>query len=310
MEKIATITVTYNRKDLLIKNIESILNQTYKVDSIIIIDNNSSDNSKEIILEKFKDSAINITYIYLDENIGGAGGFYTGCKFAFEKGYDWVLLMDDDGKTKNTKTIENLVNELKNKNLTCKDKVMLNSLVLCDDKKLSFGFPKEEKFIEDVIKNSNENIYKNYVTPFNSTLISSALIEEIGFPNKDFFIKGDERDYFARAQRANAYIATVVNSLYYHPRFVENNLKELKFFGKKYKFFIENAWKEYYRVRNYTYTYMRENKNREAIRLLVKKLISAIICKCNKIETIKLVIKGYNDGKKGKLGNTVKPNNK
>ena len=47
--KVATVTVTYNRKDLLIKNIEAILNQTYKTDSIIIVDNHSTDNTKQTI---------------------------------------------------------------------------------------------------------------------------------------------------------------------------------------------------------------------------------------------------------------------
>ena len=29
-------------------------------------------------------------------NVGGAGGFFTGMKYAVEKGYDYVWAMDDD----------------------------------------------------------------------------------------------------------------------------------------------------------------------------------------------------------------------
>ena len=34
----------------------------------------------------------------MNENIGGAGGFSIGLKTAFDLGYDWFLLMDDDGR--------------------------------------------------------------------------------------------------------------------------------------------------------------------------------------------------------------------
>lgn len=52
-EKLATVTVTYNRKELLLKNIEAIINQDYDIDTIIIIDNNSSDHTKEAVEEGF-----------------------------------------------------------------------------------------------------------------------------------------------------------------------------------------------------------------------------------------------------------------
>ena len=42
--KTAGVVVTYNRKDELIKNIKSILSQSYVVDKYYIIDNHSSDN--------------------------------------------------------------------------------------------------------------------------------------------------------------------------------------------------------------------------------------------------------------------------
>lgn len=35
--------------------------------------------------------------ITLPENMGGAGGFHEGIKYAFEHGFDYIWLMDDDG---------------------------------------------------------------------------------------------------------------------------------------------------------------------------------------------------------------------
>ena len=304
--KIATVTVTYNRKELLKENIEMILNQSIPADCIIIVDNNSTDGTKDEIMTKYNENN-KIKYIYLDSNIGGAGGFYTGCKYAYENGYDWVILMDDDGKMKNEFTIENLFNELEIKNLTSNDKVMLNSLVLCNENELSFGLINLNDTVEDIKKISDNNVVINKISPFNGTLISKSLIEKIGYPNKDFFIKGDEYDYYCRAMEAKAYIATVINSEYYHPKIKTKNTKTIRIFNKNISISIEAPWKEYYRSRNYTYMYVRTDKIKLARKQCIKKLLATIIFKCEKVKTIKMILKGYRDGKNGRLGATIKP---
>ncbi|WP_180374941.1 glycosyltransferase, partial [Escherichia coli] len=48
-KKIIAIVVTYNRVKLLNKVIDALLLQTYKIDKIIVVDNNSSDGTKELI---------------------------------------------------------------------------------------------------------------------------------------------------------------------------------------------------------------------------------------------------------------------
>ena len=68
------------------------LNQTRSIDKIIIVDNGSSDGTKEY-LSNLKGENIQIIY---QENLGGAGGFHTGLKAAYEQEYDWIWLMDDD----------------------------------------------------------------------------------------------------------------------------------------------------------------------------------------------------------------------
>ena len=73
--KTAGVVVTYNRKDELIKNIKSILSQSYVVDKYYIIDNHSSDNTEQMLKDEgILDDHI-IQYVYLEENIGGSGGF-------------------------------------------------------------------------------------------------------------------------------------------------------------------------------------------------------------------------------------------
>jgi len=95
-EKIAAVVVTYNRKDLLKECLDALLNQTRPLDSIILIDNASTDGTPEFLKEKGYLDNPKIDYVRLPENTGGAGGFHEGVKRGYEKGYDWLWLMDDD----------------------------------------------------------------------------------------------------------------------------------------------------------------------------------------------------------------------
>lgn len=51
-----------------------------------------------------------IDYKILPENIGGSGGFYEGIRIAYDMGYEFIWLMDDDGRPKNNLTFEEIYN--------------------------------------------------------------------------------------------------------------------------------------------------------------------------------------------------------
>lgn len=69
MEKVSVIMSVYNSDKFLKEAIESILNQTYKNIEFIIIDDGSTDNSKEII-KKYEKIDKRIIFIENKENIG------------------------------------------------------------------------------------------------------------------------------------------------------------------------------------------------------------------------------------------------
>ena len=196
--KTAGVVVTYNRKDELIKNIKSILSQSYVVDKYYIIDNHSSDNTEQMLKDEgILDDHI-IQYVYLEENIGGSGGFYTGLKMAYEDGYDFICLMDDDGRPADNKMMEILVKTAEKLYLTNKF-LLLNSLVCGSDNTLSFGLNGGIKTKQIAAERENNGLIMGTINPFNGTLVSRELVEKIGYPNKEFFIKGDEQDYYYRA---------------------------------------------------------------------------------------------------------------
>jgi glycosyltransferase involved in cell wall biosynthesis len=52
--KISLLLYTYNRADIVVKAIDSILNQTYRDFELVLINNGSTDNTHEV-LEKYRD---------------------------------------------------------------------------------------------------------------------------------------------------------------------------------------------------------------------------------------------------------------
>ncbi|MCS7279986.1 MAG: glycosyltransferase, partial [Thermodesulfobacteriaceae bacterium] len=119
-ETVCAVVVTYNRKKLLLECLEAIRRQTSPVQGIYIIDNASTDGTPEFLrengyirelppenlaepwereftIENLVDGQeIRVHYVRMHENTGSSGGYHEGVKRAYEKGYDWLWLMDDD----------------------------------------------------------------------------------------------------------------------------------------------------------------------------------------------------------------------
>ena len=106
MNNIATVVVTYNRKTLLQENLQHLLDQTYDGFDILVVDNHSTDGTKDAIASYLQNERI--VYYDTGSNLGGAGGFQYGLKKAVESGYDYIWLMDDDSLPTET-ALEELV---------------------------------------------------------------------------------------------------------------------------------------------------------------------------------------------------------
>ena len=301
---LTAVIVTYNRKELLSQNIEMLLKQTMTVDSIIIVDNCSSDGTYEY-LKNCGWTTEPFLYLKTETNIGGAGGFYTGVKAAYEAGADWIVLMDDDGRMADEHTMEILyraARKLYDENRG-ERKLFVNALVQKGEL-LSFKIDHMYTVVEAMMAAKN-GLIEGAANPFNRTLISRELVSDIGYPKKEFFIKGDEVDYKQRALDAGAYVGTVTEAKYIHPR---PETVEKTVLGVKVPFFVEAPWKEYYAARNFTYMYkLQEWYKGILFELIFVKLLAVISLKCKKMETIKMLFKGVYDGWKGNLGVKVKP---
>lgn len=259
--KIAAIVVTYNRKELLKKCIESVLKQTYMPSCVYVIDNASTDGTN-LLFETKQISSPLINYIQLKENGGGAQGFYEGIKRAHEtNAFDGYWVMDDDGMP-DTQCLENMLPYLFSYNYVSPLVVSIE-----DNKLLAFPYKGimtcEELFVK------YHFIVENYSCPFNGILYSRKLVDSIGYPLKELFIWGDEVNYHNRAINANYKPVTVLNAKHYHPKWKDVFVKSI---GGREIVFVPQKWKGYCHYRNTIYN----NKGKWSILKLISYYIKHI----------------------------------
>lgn len=97
MTKISVIMPTYNRANIIEKSIQSILNQTYKDFELLILDDGSTDHTKEVIKKYLSDSRVKY---YYHENQGEAETVNYGWSLA--KGEYFTQVNSDDTLTPNS----------------------------------------------------------------------------------------------------------------------------------------------------------------------------------------------------------------
>lgn len=209
MNAVAAIVVTYNRCDLLSECIEKLKKSEYAVD-ILIIDNASTDQTEEVIRPFVNDS--DVFYFNTGKNIGGAGGFNYGMKRAYEMGYEYFWLMDDDTMVKPDslsvlmRTIEECGNEFGF--MSSMALWLDNSLCEMNYHDICIEWGKEKKLLQ-------KGILRISSATFVSFLTRREVIESVGLPIKEYFIWGDDTEYSLRiSQRFPCYLSA--NSIVIH----------------------------------------------------------------------------------------------
>ncbi|MFT3682931.1 MAG: glycosyltransferase [Ferruginibacter sp.] len=226
MEKVIAVVVTYNRMELLSQCITALRNQTKTPDTILVVNNGSTDDT-----ELWLQSQPDLTFI-TQKNTGSGGGFSTGINWAYKNGYSWIWCMDDDGYPRED-ALENLLKP-QTTQLTLRNCAVINK----DDKKTFVWKTKNYATIDDV----DCTVIEGVGHPFNGTLIHRNIVERVGAPRPSLFLWGDESEYICRITKRNRIpVITVANSIHYHPASA---------FTYKNDWDYKTCWKMYYYVRN------------------------------------------------------------
>lgn len=225
---VAAVVVTHNRLADLKLCLESLRGQTRPLDAIFVVNNGSTDGTAEWLGER--PGLIVIT----QGNLGGAGGFAAGMAHAYEGGYEQIWCMDDDCLAE-PDALERLLNSpaigpgIKN----CVSVSTLNPELL------AFGMHQPYRSFLRVSDLAGVELIMGVASLFNGTLISAAVVKDIGLPDPSLFIWGDEVEYMTRAMARGYPVCTVPGAIFHHPPAFDRD-------GIPWP----GAWKRYYAVRN------------------------------------------------------------
>lgn len=307
--KIAAVVVTYNRKNLLIECLESLLSQNRRPDLIIIVDNASTDGTNKLLLEmNYLNNEI-IEYIRLDYNTGGSGGFYHGINVAYQRGYDWIWIMDDDAEP-DVNCLNILVEKINiDKNIGVLCPLIINKKTMepqwYHHKILSDDLTNEKSIITKICI---DKIYQSELVSINSNafvgpMISRDAIKKLGLPEKDYFILCDDLEYIYRISSEFKCFLIPDARIYHKDNNVSNGIIN-----------PGAIWKSYYSRRNYL-LFLKKHQNNKYI--IIKYILD------NSIKTLKyslslllkhkagrwsfLPILGLIDGIRGRKGDVIKP---
>lgn len=190
-KRTAAVVVTYNRKELLETCIHCLLAQSAACD-ILVVDNASTDGTEDM-LKAITDSRV--SYRSTGANIGGAGGFNFGMRWAVESGYDLVWVMDDDCRPE-PDALKTLIDADAALN---GDYGFLSSVVLwTDGTECKMNRQKIRKAYYEHAELLKYGLIQVEQATFVSLLFPAAVIRETGLPIKEFFIWGDDIEYTRR----------------------------------------------------------------------------------------------------------------
>ena len=185
----AAVVVTHNRIDLLRQCVAQLENQTCACD-ILVVDNASTDGTAQW-LESQPDLHCRNT----GANLGGAGGFNLGMRWAVETGYDYVWVMDDDTLPQ-PDALEKLLEA---------DKILegnygwLSSVVLwVDGSECRMNRQKLNKRFYEFSPLLKYGLVQAEQATFVSLFLRSETIRRFGLPIKEFFIWGDDIEFTRR----------------------------------------------------------------------------------------------------------------
>lgn len=312
--KICAVLVTFNRQDLLLKVLSSFKNQTIQISGIVLVNNCSTDNTEEKLIEnsiidknstsfdtlyESKWNDYSFYYYKSSQNTGGSGGFAQAFSIAEELDYDYIWAMDDDVypdpncletllKFQDDKCAVTIPNRDGNgwKEKYIVDYNLTNPFLhrINDYKSLGYASDLKEKYVKVVDM------------PMEGPLIKMDIAKKIGIPNKDYFIMYDDTDFAHRLSQETEI------------RFVRDaKLKRLLVIPEEKR---DWTWKTYYLTRNSMIFDKKYGKN-----IFVKKFrpffyyITKLIGAKRDHNQIRYNIakRAYQDFKNNKMGITVKP---
>lgn len=230
MYKFSIIIPTYNRALLLKRCLDSLCSQTYQNFEVIVCDDGSTDDSKDIVAQF--ESRLNLKYVY-GENWGGpARPRNNGIK---ESSGEWICFLDSDDWWRMDK-LEKCLPFLNDYDIIYHDLVMLSEATLNSiDKAFVFKARSLEKeMLRDLLINGNP-------IANSSVVIRKTIVNIVGEITEDRgLIAIEDFDYWVRVSFHTTRFLYIKESLGYY--WIGDNISQgLSQIKKEHYFFNKHA---------------------------------------------------------------------
>jgi GT2 family glycosyltransferase len=290
---IVAIVVTYNRLSLLKECLMGIQSQTIKLDKIIIVNNGSTDGTNDWLKDQTAFHIIN------QENCGGAGGFSTGIKYAYEQGAKWIWLMDDD-VIPEINCLEELFK------YSTISKCLQASRISSDGVDYQWGeyldLCNYKKHKITNLEINNKEFYFVNVGCFEGMLIHSDIVSKIGYPDSRFFISGDDTIYGYLANRYTNVCCIKSARMIRAKKSTENFVSPMYFYYTYRNFHLYEEY--YFRLTNKQFSLQVRMNFFFTSMLVIIKLFSKNYDFSQKVKIAKAIILGIIHCQKKKVNNT------
>ena len=213
--KLLTLIITYNRLPLLKECIQAVLGQSWNSFDILVIDNHSTDGTWKYL--QTLEGKGDISFLRLEQNTGGSGGFHIGIREALRRGYSHIWLMDDD-TVPDIHAAERLLSA---ERLLGEYGFLVSLPVWKDGSLCKMNLPLPGQFRREKGRILQEGLLPVRKATFVSMLLKADIVREVGLPIREFFIWGDDQEYTERiSKKYKCYL--VLSSVVQHK--TKNNL--------------------------------------------------------------------------------------
>lgn len=297
---IASVTVAYNGADVLRQHLKSLQGQTRELDEIVVVDNASTDNTRDLLAAEFPE----ITVLNLSENGGVGGGLSAGLAYAvLKKGHDWVWIFDQDSLP-SPDALGCLLAGLEHL-----DQAAANTAILapvCSHPESRLSYPslswQGSRYLPAELSAREPVTFVDMVISSGSLMRREA-IEQAGLPRQDFFMDFVDYEHCLRLRRQGFCIAVVHDSRLDH---AIGTPAIFNVFGRNRSWADHAPWREYYITRNEIFTiwryYPRLATKAFVLRRVAQHAFGILLFGKQKLECFRMIWQGFLDGRAGRLG--------
>ena len=240
-DRVCAVVVTYNRKEFLRKALAALCTQTRRPDNVLVIDDHSSDGTHEMVAAEFP----SVEIVRLSENCGASHGYHYSQHKAFNEGYDWWWINDDDSTAAPDALERMLAHPEVSRVKAAVPRVIRPTGEDCP--RVIAAVTRNDRIFRGIVHGSNLGP-RIYTYPCQGILVHRSKVQEVGMLRSDFFFAFDDVEWTLRLSAAQG-IVYVSDAVVTHDDRVVR--KQRRFLGLTFNL-IERAaiWKQYYGVRN------------------------------------------------------------